>query len=468
MPSDLTRVLSTAERACVEAPAGFGKTEELVRAVARTAAGRQLILTHTHAGVHALRKRLKRHGVLEHVFEIDTIAGWCLDLATSYRGMTGLNIDPPDAYQWGRIYDAALKVLSQPFMRKVIQSTYTGIYVDEYQDCTISQHKVLLLLAELLPCRVLGDPLQGIFDFGGDPLVDWARDVEPAFSLHLRLDTPWRWITADRMLGEWLVTVREALLQNKPIVFDGAPLTWRNRTPENQVRACYGVVSPKGGSVVAIHRLRQQCYGIGKRLGGTFSCMEEMECSDLLESAGKLDEKLGPERAAATIDFAAKCMTKVLSELKSLRNQFLDGSIPSLAKYKKNAHIVRALIDVAANNSNLFVSSALKEIGALPGAVLYRKELWFEMLRTLSYCEQDKGVSLRETALLLRQLARQTGRRVEHWTVSTPLLIKGLEFAHSIVLDADQLTSRTLYVALTRASQSLTVLSESRVVVPQR
>jgi hypothetical protein len=29
------------------------------------------------------------------------------------------------------------------------------------------------MLAELLPCRILGDPLQGIFGFNEDPLVDW-------------------------------------------------------------------------------------------------------------------------------------------------------------------------------------------------------------------------------------------------------------------------------------------------------
>ena len=46
--------------AAVVAPAGHGKTE-IITSIA--ALGRRaLILTHTHAGVHAIRARLKRHG----------------------------------------------------------------------------------------------------------------------------------------------------------------------------------------------------------------------------------------------------------------------------------------------------------------------------------------------------------------------------------------------------------------------
>jgi superfamily I DNA/RNA helicase len=58
-------------------------------------------------------------------------------------------------------------------VQQVIGSSYAGLFVDEYQDCTRAQHAIVLMLAELLPCRILGDPLQGIFGFNEDPLVDW-------------------------------------------------------------------------------------------------------------------------------------------------------------------------------------------------------------------------------------------------------------------------------------------------------
>ena len=47
------------KRAVIVAPAGYGKTELIVQSVA-CSEGRQLILTHTHAGVDSLRKRFKK------------------------------------------------------------------------------------------------------------------------------------------------------------------------------------------------------------------------------------------------------------------------------------------------------------------------------------------------------------------------------------------------------------------------
>ena len=53
-------------------------------------------------------------------------------------------------------------------------------------------------------------------------------------------------------------------------------------------------------------------------------------------------------------------------------------------------------------------------------------------------------------------------------TLGTTLLLKGLEFDHVIVLDADKLRKKEdLYVALTRAKKSLTILSHSGVIRPR-
>ena len=53
-------------------------------------------------------------------------------------------------------------------------------YVDEYQDCSNIQHVLISSLADILPCRILGDPLQAIFDFADHP-VDWDTSVYPEF-----------------------------------------------------------------------------------------------------------------------------------------------------------------------------------------------------------------------------------------------------------------------------------------------
>lgn len=50
--------------------------------------------------------------------------------------------------------------------------------------------------------------------------------------------------------------------------------------------------------------------------------------------------------------------------------------------------------------------------------------------------------------------------------IGTILLVKGLEFDHAIVLEADSLSKKELYVALTRGAKSLTIVSSSPTLSP--
>src|SRR3546814_5879063 len=69
----------------IVAPAGHGKTELIATAAAL--GRRALILTHTHAGVHAIRSRLKRLRVSHASVSVDTIAGWCMRYAHAFPGV---------------------------------------------------------------------------------------------------------------------------------------------------------------------------------------------------------------------------------------------------------------------------------------------------------------------------------------------------------------------------------------------
>ena len=108
----------------------------------------------------------------------------------------------------------------------------------------------------------------------------------------------------------------------------------------------------------------------------------------------------------------------------------------------------------------------MREVGAIPGAVIYRRELWFDMDRALARMEGDPSIPLATHAWEVRDVGRQRGRRVDPRTVSRTLLIKGLEFDNAVVLDADMLDTQNLYVALTRGSTSLTVLSADATIDP--
>ena len=72
---------------------------------------------------------------------------------------------------------------------------------------------------------------------------------------------------------------------------------------------------------------------------------------------------------------------------------------------------------------------------------------------------QESAHDLRDSAIKVREEVRRVGRAPRRLTIATTLLIKGLEFDHAVVLDADGLRTADLYVALTRGAKSLTVLS---------
>ena len=107
---------------------------------------------------------------------VDTIASWALRLCLSYPGASDWALQRPEGKQWAALYRACGVLLDHQFIRRILKASYGGLYVDEYQDCSTEQHQLVLRLARDLPCRILGDPLQAIFDFEEERPVDWAGE----------------------------------------------------------------------------------------------------------------------------------------------------------------------------------------------------------------------------------------------------------------------------------------------------
>jgi len=461
MTSDLAQQFSQSSRALVVAPAGCGKTELIVDAVSCSRECRMLILTHTHAGVRALLDRLRRKGVPRNRYSVDTIAGWALRYATAFPSLSGIQSEMPMGQDWQTVYGAASRALSARTVRRVVRLSYGGVFVDEYQDCKQSQHNLILSIAELLPCRVVGDPLQGIFNFGAEPEVDWVHKVEVAFEKIGELTFPWRWKRPGQngVLGEWLLDARRQLLAGSRLNLADAPIQWIESTPENTRKACLSHNAKEMESIVAICRFPKDAYTLAKCLKGRLRCMEEVECKDLLRFAKTIGETTGSGRSLAIIDFASTCMTRVSSELGSIRKCLLNGKVPTAAQHRKHPAIVNALLEASRTPELYPAAAAMKAIEALSGAVMFRRELYREMQKTIA--SNLPNEKLENTAWRIRDAARRYGRRIEPRCVSRTLLVKGLEFDHAIVPKADELDTRNLYVALTRASKSLTVLSKT-------
>src|SRR5919106_6423860 len=105
MRNETIDALLETRRGYVVAAAGCGKTEAIAKAIEHCGdSSRQLVLTHTHAGVKALRDRLLRFRVPEDRFRVDTIAGWCLRYAASFPQVSGLDETTPTAGDWSLVY----------------------------------------------------------------------------------------------------------------------------------------------------------------------------------------------------------------------------------------------------------------------------------------------------------------------------------------------------------------------------
>jgi hypothetical protein len=451
------------------APAGFGKTHVIATAVAKYGGGRELILTHTHAGVDALRGRLARMGVPAKAYHLDTIAGWALRLAAAFPGTSRLpTTEPRTNEEYSGVYVAAARLLGLRPIREIIRASYSGAFVDEYQDCTLVQHGLALALVALLPCRIVGDPLQGIFDFGDNEAIRWDEHVSSAFDPVAGPTKPWRWCDANPVLGEWLHAVRECLKNQQGIDLREAPVQWVDGSDpqtkaSNQREACFRAARREGESVVAIHKWPNQCHDVASGLNGKFSCVEAIDTKDLYEAARSLDTTCGYNRAVAVLDFAGKCITQVKTALKTIRNAFEAGRPP---KVRKNAEVAQALLAVAKDDSLAAVEHALLALVGVEKAVVYRRELLGEMRKAIRAVMAGEASNLEDAVWVVRNRSRRLGRILPRCAVGTTLLVKGLEFDHAVVLDADSYDAKNLYVALTRGSKSLTVVSKSSVICP--
>lgn len=295
--------------AAVVAPAGHGKTEIIANVAAL--GRRALILTHTHAGVHAIRGRLKRLGVPHAQVAVDTIAGWCMRYAHAFPGVA----QPPDGMpqngeQWNQLYRGAACALNVRAIREVIASSYDRILIDEYQDCHGLQHELAIALSGIVPTLIFGDPMQGIFEFAGATL-SWEREIHPGFPLAGKLATPHRWADKNPELGQWIAETREKLIRGEVIDLADPRINYRKSENAFDMGTLFEGIDGKAGSFAAIHCNKTICYRLAKAANGGYQAIEEVAANRLREFASAWDRAgNGHARVQAFIGLSNDCFHK--------------------------------------------------------------------------------------------------------------------------------------------------------------
>ena len=455
------------QTAAVIAAAGHGKTEMIVDMV-EYADGKQLLLTHTHAGVDALQKRLNRRNIRSSKYAISTIAAFCTKWGMAYPHTAGIdtalkpynNKDETKRY-YAQFYDGAKHLFQHDWAGMVLQRSYAGIIVDEYQDCLQSHHETFQILSRYLPVKVLGDPLQGIFSFDNQRLVDWSSLGFPVIDVNT---SPWRWRNTNPGLGQYLTTVRNELwptLSGKPCTLDIDSCNGSIRVIDPTAFNVYSMRREFGqyGTVLYLTKWEKQQFKFCQRHPGIFQMDERQECEDLFAFAKSFSDRTGADLMLSVMDFESKCATKVNTELASYRNRLGKGSF-DFSIIKKHTDFGQLLISLQHADRQEIILGILEWFAHKPAFVCYRKELRDEMVRSVGYAS-NHAVSIYEAAEHIRKdPALQKRYQGFKCLSSRTLLSKGLEFDCVIIDMSIPLSAKEFYVALTRAMKKIYIISD--------
>lgn len=447
-------------------PAGTGKTQ-LVVAMARQAAkdGEHcLVLTHTNAGVDALRKRLS--GQVDPKFvHVDTLTAWAIKLVRHYPTLTHVAVPATVDTADSSLYIAgAATVAAVPAIKRMHQASFRYLFVDEYQDCTTEHHAFVRSLAAALPrCAVLGDPLQGIFDFDG-PLVDWSQHVLPLYPDHARDHVPWRWRGHNDALGQWLLDIRGDFQPGGTLDLTTARipgLEWQQLSTENEIKTAYNVLR-RDGSVVLLHQLRAQHKTIARRTKGAYSIMEALNGGYMREQLMNLDAS-EPEKYAKWLAMTAKdCFSGLGKVDKPVLHKL--GNNDSIAGLKRPTvpRIMEILEGLRLHPTLAYLHRSMNDVNRNDEACCYAHEAWSDMKSAVGRAAIDGTMNAAEHLAAIRNRLRFGSRKPRKALLSRTLLVKGLEYDHVIIANAEAIGDhKDLYVALTRPRKTLTILSAS-------
>jgi len=461
MSDDVYRAIAHASSGFVESPAGCGKTEAIVRTVGTYCSGCQLVLTHTHAGVDALRQRFRDHCVPTAKYHVDTIAGWSWGWVRKYPHNAGYH-GSTDIAAWDDVYAAMLTLLQKPFVRLGVLNSYAGVIVDEYQDCTVAMHELIVQLKRLLPCRVLGDDLQGIFGFRDDnPLIAWS-DVEAEFANDLgALETPHRWIKADNeRLGRWLMGTRPYFRQDREPEYCNSPIDRLEIRYPDLGPHLIRLTHEKPGRICLIGpKARPLPAGIETTLvNHNYRVLEPNELSALQELIVTLSGGSPREKSKAAIKFFTRAHGGLSVNDKDFVRKILNGDRQRPHREDRRALCAKHTEGITPH----LLSDVLQYIERLNGVSCKLKES-VSALKCILERHLESGTALE--ALYADEIARRKyqSRSSLYRCIGSTLLVKGLEFDHAVILrGADWQRSwgshRDVYVALTRGSKTTTLL----------
>lgn len=441
-------------RQAVVAPAGHGKTELIARAAALGL--RTLVLTHTHAGVHAIRSRLRRLHVPNDLVVVDTIASWACRYVQAFPRRSNHPPRNPKGQGWNAVYSGATSLLQSSIARDIIKASYDRILIDEYQDCEQYQHEISLLLSSIVPTVIFGDPMQGIFEFV-DSRISWSASVAGSFPQAYELQEPHRWAKTNKELGLWISQVRQMLMNGQAIDLRDGPIKLIESDSAFDMSLFFDGIDDRPGTTAAIHCWRKTCNDLAKCTKGAFQSIEEIAAQRLIDFAEEWDDAANDaqRRCTALRSLTGDAMTQATVDPQQGYDYGLDVALQAAWVALAHSGLAADALDV------------LKLERGHPLARTYRGELMADARRAIGELVAGRQDSMVVACETVRHRLSIAGRAPIARTISTPLLLKGLEFDHVLIPDATHYVkqkhaaAKSFYVAISRARYSLTISSKN-------
>jgi len=482
------------------APAGYGKTHTISECINFVPDNeKQLILTHTHAGIASIKQKLKKLNIPKSKFHVETIMGFAQKYVLAYYVGTVPEIDDKEQDYYAFVLREGIKLFCLKSVQKVLSVSYQGLFVDEYQDCTVLQHELIMQLSKLFPTRILGDPLQGIMDFNGD-LVDLYKDLVE-FTIAPELDTPHRWFSNgnNRELGITLKEIRNTLLKEGQIVITLSGLEHKNLYYVNvQDGDIYNSTSNyrKGLNKLILNPENKKEYESllilipeytedGRKKGNVrerAKLKNSIDYSKKLNLIEAIDDKTFYS-LAKKVDSLAESIQRSRKKTKKIKTEIIDPIF--IAKHvniwfssatdeltKKSNEDEDKLSKKIENRIDKFiespsVSNILELILFLKNEMKFktvRQEVLSSLIKAMNIAILE-DITVYEGMISHRNIIRKVGRKVIGKCIGTTSLTKGLEFDTVAIMDAHKFDCpKHFYVALTRASKKLIIFSESELI----
>ena len=455
------------QKSMLIAPAGYGKTYAIAECLLHTP-GKSLVLTHTNAGVSALKERFKERNIPTTKYHVETISSYAQKYVHSFVNPTAIPSQDNKKAYFPYIISTVLTVLQNPCVAKIIKNTYQDLFVDEYQDCTLSYHRIIMVLSHYMRTHIMGDPLQGIFGFSAkDPLVDMrdVRQMEDFAYNSYELEIPWRWNNNGREdLGKQLGLLRGQLIRQQNINIDYAvyPAIIVHRIITDvlyvELPRIINDILGKYPNVLFIHPISTSTdprVDFVRKFNNRIYMLESLDDKDFYSLSRAFD--------AMTPDTLLPTLSAICGKLFGIthtKEWITDGRVKNRQGENKDLslRLDEKVRFTKENFSHRNIASILEFFRTELKMPAARIDLLNSLILSLKDADENK-CSVYDAMCGTRNRLRRHGRKILGHCIGTTLLTKGLECDCVVLLDIDAFTDyRHLYVALTRGSRDIIVI----------